>query len=84
MAEHVFENSSILLYQVENKYQKLKRETVEKLSILGDKIDQCLDVSILKMDKEENILLLAKSIQLIHQELKNIKDDITLLKEYQK
>ena len=84
MSEHVFENSSITLYQDydETRYQQLKSATIQKLSILGEKIDNCLDIPITKLENEEHISLLIKSIQLIHQELLHIKKDVALLKEY--
>ena len=85
MAEHVFEkSSSITFYQEhqESRYQQLKSETIQKLSILGTKIDHCLDIPIATLESEENISLLLKSIQLIHQELLNLKKDVLLLKEY--
>ncbi len=85
MSEHVFEeNSSMGLYQEQEelRYQQLKSETIQKLSILGTKIDNCLDIPIAKLESDEHISLLLKSIQLIHQELINLKRDVALLKEY--
>lgn len=63
----------------ENAYQKLKSETIEKLNILGNKINIC--VSNIDVKKDEQILLLLQSIDLIYKELVSLKKDVKTLKE---
>ncbi len=84
MSEEVSIETNIQNRRVEEKseYQTLKDQTLQKLSILGNKIETCLDLTVENAHKEEEINLLLQTVRLIYQELLLLKDDVETLKSY--
>ncbi len=63
-----------------NDYQKLKDGTIQRLEILGDKIEKC--VNLVEKETGEEVLLLLHTIQIIYKELLLLKDDVETLKSH--
>jgi len=63
-----------------NDYQQLKDATIQRLEILGDKIEKC--VNLAEKEPGEEVLLLLHTIQIIYKELLLLKDDVETLKSH--
>lgn len=77
MAEHVIENSFSIINENEEKNKtNFKNEMVEKINILGNKIESLMELNENDLKSEENIELLLNSIKIIYKELFLIKNNL--------
>ncbi len=72
MAEHVIENSNLNSFLEENN----KLETIQKIDILGNKIEKLMNLNENDLKDESNIELLLNSVRLIYHELFLIKNEL--------
>lgn len=72
MAEHVIENSNLNSFLEENN----KSETIQKIDILGNKIEKLMNLNENDLKDETNIELLLNSVRLIYHELFLIKNEL--------
>ncbi len=85
MSEDLFEDSNLKVYENQELiYQKLKENTIEKMNILGNRIEKILELNENALCNEEATLLLFQSVKSIYQELILLKEDVNLLKEASK
>ena len=83
MADHIIENSNVQVYEnSEIVYKTLKRKTISKLDILGNRIEKLMNIDENILKNEEAILLLLESVKNIYTELYILKKDIENLKNY--
>ncbi len=84
MADHIIENSNVQVYEnSEMVYKTLKRKTISKLDILGNRIEKLMNIDEDILKNEESILLLLlESVKNIYTELYILKKDIENLKNY--
>ncbi len=79
---HIIENGSICVYKNEERlYDSLKKETIQKLNILGNRIEKLTDLDEDTLKNSESIKLLLEIIRNLYTELLLLKDDIEKLKE---
>ncbi len=77
MAEHVIENSFSIINENENEEKtNFKNEMVEKINILGNKIESLMELNENDLKSEENIELLLNSVKMIYKELFLIKNNL--------
>ncbi len=82
MSEDLFEDTNLKVYENQELiYQKLKENTIEKMNILGNRIEKILELNENALCNEEATLLLFQSVKSMYQELLLLKEDVNLLKE---
>lgn len=82
MSEDLFEDTNLKVYENQELiYQKLKENTIEKMNILGNRIEKILELNENALCNEEATLLLFQSVKSIYQELILLKENVNLLKE---
>ncbi len=85
MSEDLFEDTNLKVYENQELiYQKLKENTIEKMNILGNRIEKILELNETALCNEKATLLLFQSVKSIYQELLLLKEDVNLLKEASK
>ena len=81
MADHIIENSNIQVYENnEMLYDSLKEKTLQKLNILGNRIEKLMNVDEESLKNSESIKLLLEIIRSLYTELLLLKEDIEKLK----
>lgn len=96
MAEDLFQDTNVKVYDllrnsmtplgvniVENQeiiYESLKDKIIQKMDILGNRIEKILELNENILNNNESILLF-QSVKTIYQELILLKEDVNILKE---
>lgn len=80
------EDSNLKVYQNQEMiYEKIKENTIEntiqKMNILGNRIEKILEINENVLCNEEATLLLFQSVKSIYQELILLREDVNVLKE---
>jgi hypothetical protein len=81
MAEDLFENTNLKVYENnEMLYHSYKEKTIQKLNIIGNRIEKLMNLDEDTLKNSESIKLLLEIIRNLYTELLLLKDDIEKLK----
>lgn len=81
MAEDLFENTNLKVYENnEMLYHSYKEKTIQKLNIIGNRIEKLMNLDEDTLKNSESIQLLLEIIPNLYTELLLLKEDVEKLK----